>query len=161
MFMRTHKLGVLAFESLILVQILLQARNHSHLEQLAVTAMCWEKGSDRFWEPFRADLTDYPPFLWPLSSIAGTRWIVELLNVSAKSAETCGGLNKMGRQRSIRPNLGKQPGRTILGEKIFHICYQIFPYLLSDFSIFVIRSSRDDKKCWIYFLCGFWWRNSG
>ena len=38
----------------------------------------------------------------------------------------------MGRQRSIRPNLGKQPGRTILGEKIFHICYQIFPYLLSD-----------------------------
>ena len=63
MFMRTRELGVLAFESLILVQILLQARNHSHLEQLAVTAMCWEKGSDRFWEPFRVDLTDYPPFL--------------------------------------------------------------------------------------------------
>ena len=64
-----------------------------------------------------------------------TRRIVELLNVSAKLAETCGELNKIGRERSIRPNLlelGKQPGRTILGEKIFHICYQIFPYLLSD-----------------------------
>ena len=130
--MRTHELGVLAFESLILVQILLQARNHSHLEQLAVTAMCWEKGSDRFWEPFRADLTDYPPFLWPLSSIAGTRWIVELLNVSSKLAETCGGLNKMGQERSILPNPGQTPARTILGGKIFHICYQIFPYLLSD-----------------------------
>lgn len=38
----------------------------------------------------------------------------------------------MGRERSILPNPGQTPARTILGGKIFHICYQIFPYLLSD-----------------------------
>ena len=57
---------------------------------------------------------------------------MELLNVSSKLAETCGGLNKMGRERSILPNPGQTPASTILGGKIFHICYQIFPYLLSD-----------------------------
>ena len=70
---------------------------------------------------------------------------MELLNVSAKLAETCGELNKIGRERSIQPNLlelalGKQPGRTILGEKIFHICYLIFPYLLSDLAGRVVKS---------------------
>ena len=56
MFMRTPELGVLAFES---CPVFAASAETFTFGTTALT-MCWEKGSDRFWEPFRADSTDYP-----------------------------------------------------------------------------------------------------
>ena len=102
-----------------------------------------QTGSGNPFEQTRLIILLYLLFYDHYPQLRATRRIVELLNVSAKLAETCGELNKIGRERSIRPNLlelGKQPGRTILGEKIFHICYLIFPYLLSDLAGRAIKS---------------------
>ena len=133
MFMRTPELGVLAFQS---CPVFAASAETFTFGTTALT-MCWEKGSDGFWEPFRADTTDYPTlstFLWPLSSIAHS------LN-SAIAQCFCkigGNLWWVEQNRAQEVDLtkfslhSKQPGRTILGGKIFHICYQIFPYLLSD-----------------------------
>ena len=114
-------------------------RGNIHIwnNRLPALTMCWEKGSDRFWEPLRADRTDYPTlstFLWPLSSIAHS------LNcgIAQCFCKIGGNLWWVEQNRAQEVDLtkfslhSKQPGRTILGGKIFHICYQIFPYLLSD-----------------------------
>ena len=56
MFMSTPELGVLAFQS---CPVFAGSAETFTFGTTALT-MCWEKGSDGFWEPFRADMTDYP-----------------------------------------------------------------------------------------------------
>ena len=136
-----------------------------HIWNNCQLTMCWEKGSDRFWEPFRADSTDYPTlstFLWPLSSIAHESLNSTIAQCFAqnwrKSVVSWTKQGARGRFNQILPpphNLPRQTARP------HDFRRENIPYLLSDFSIFVIRSgpARGDKKCWIYFLCGFWWCN--
>ena len=54
-FMRTPELGVLAFESC----PVFAASTETFTFGTTALTMCWEKGSDRFWEPSRPDTTDY------------------------------------------------------------------------------------------------------
>ena len=133
-------------------------RGNIHIwnNRLAALTMCWEKGSDRFWEPLRADRTDYPTlstFLWPLSSIAHS------LNCGiAQCFFKIGGNLRWVEQNGAR-EVDPTKSRPNTCQHDFR--RENIPYLLSDFSIFVIRSGRGDKKSWIYFPGGFWWRNSG
>ena len=133
------------------VEFLQEAGKHSHLVQLPLTGVLGKRlrqvlgtlSSRHDW------LSYFSTFLWPLSSIARNSQNCRIAQCFCKIG---GNLRwvEQNRAREVDPTksprarqnleLGKQPGRTILGEKIFHICYLIFPYLLSDLAGRAIKS---------------------
>ena len=151
MFMRTPELGVLAFES---CPVFAASAETFTFGTTALT-MCWEKGSDGFWEPFRADTTDYPTlstFLWPLSSIAHS-----LNSAIAQCFCKIGGnlwWVEQNRAQEVDPTKFSLPRQTARPHDFRR---ENIPYLLSDFSIFVIRSggARAIKSVEFIFSAGF------
>ena len=120
-------------------------RGNIHIwnNRLPALTMCWEKGSDRFWEPLRADRTDYPTlstFLWPLSSIAHS------LNCGiAQCFFKIGGNLRWVEQNGARE---VDPTKSRPNTRPHDFRRENIPYLLSDFSIFVIRFFHICYQIW-------------
>ena len=140
------------------VEFLQEAGKHSHLVQLPLTSVLGKRlrqvlgtlSSRHDW------LSYFSTFLWPLSSIARNSQNCRIAQCFCKIG---GNLRwvEQNRAREVDPTKSPRAWQTARPHDFRR---ENIPYLLSDFSIFVIRSGRaGDKKCWIYFLCGFWWRN--